>query len=89
MIERFNRRLGDHLDHMPQNRSAHHRRFLDHAERDACLTTFVADYNRTRRRCLAYQAPADILAKLAVHNTKAGAHGRSGYRPAPVWRPSG
>ena len=32
----------------------HHRRFLDHAERNA----FVADYNRTRLRCLDYQAPA-------------------------------
>ena len=26
MVERFNRRLGDHLDRMPQNRAAHHRR---------------------------------------------------------------
>ena len=45
MVERFNRRLGEHLDRMPQNRTAHHRRFLDHAERDAYLLTFVADYN--------------------------------------------
>jgi len=48
MVERFNRRLGEHLGRVPQNRAAHHRRFLDHAERDACLHTFVADYNRTR-----------------------------------------
>jgi hypothetical protein len=59
---------------MPQNRAAHHRRFLSHAERDACLHTFVADYNRTRLRCLDYQAPAELLAKLAGHNTKAGTH---------------
>ncbi len=72
MVERFNRRLGDHLDRMPQNRAAHHRRFLDHAERDAYLNTFVADYNRTRLRCLGYQAPAELLANLAAHNTKAG-----------------
>src|SRR5271169_6182070 len=72
MVERFNRRLGDHLGRMPQNRAAHHRRFLDHAERDAYLLTFVADYNRTRLRCLDYQAPAELLAKLKGQNTKAG-----------------
>ena len=72
MVERFNRRLGDHLDRMPQNRAAHHRRFLDHAERDAYLHTFVADYNRTRLHCLDYHAPAELLAKLMGHNTKAG-----------------
>jgi transposase InsO family protein len=72
MVERFNRRLGEHLGRMPQNRAAHHRRFLDHAERDAYLYTFVADYNRTRLRCLDYQAPGELLAKLAGHNTWAG-----------------
>jgi transposase InsO family protein len=74
MVERFNRRLGEHLDRMPQNRTAHHRRFLDHAERDAYLLTFVADYNRTRLRCLGYQAPAELLAKLTEHYTVAGIH---------------
>jgi transposase InsO family protein len=73
MVERFNRRLGEHLGRMPQNRAAHHRRFLDHAERDAYLHTFVADYNRTRLRCLDYQAPAELLANLTGHNTCAGA----------------
>jgi transposase InsO family protein len=72
MVERFNRRLGEHLNRVPQNRAAHHRRFLDHAERDAYLHTFVADYNRTRLRCLDYQAPAELVAKLTGHNTKAG-----------------
>jgi transposase InsO family protein len=71
-VERFNRRLSEHLNRVPQNRAAHHRRFLDHAERDAYLHTFVADYNRTRLRCLDYQAPAELLAKLAGHNTCAG-----------------
>jgi transposase InsO family protein len=73
MVERFNRRLGEHLDRMPQNRAAHHRRFVDHAERDAYLQTFVADYNQTRLRCIGYKAPAELLAKLSGHNTKAGA----------------
>jgi len=70
MVERFNRRLGEHLDRRPQLRA--HRRFRDHAERDAYLHTFVADYNRTRLRCLGYMAPAELLAKIAGHNTKAG-----------------
>lgn len=94
MVERFNRRLGEHLARMPRNRAAHHRRFVDHAERDAYLYTFVADYNRTRLRCLDYQAPAELLAKLAGHNTKAGTHFCDGHRPpvpcqgqaSPVWR---
>jgi hypothetical protein len=39
------------------------------------LYTFVADYNRTGLRCLGYQAPAELLAKLAGHNSKAGVKG--------------
>jgi transposase InsO family protein len=73
MVERFNRRLGEHLNRVPHNRAAHHRRFRDHAERDAYLHTFVADYNQTRLRCLDYQAPAEALANLTGHNTFAGA----------------
>jgi transposase InsO family protein len=84
MVERFNRRLGEHLDRMPQNRAAHHRRFVDHAERDAYLLTFVADYNRTRLRCLDYQAPAELLAKLTGHKPQRGAIGlrHAGFRDA-------
>jgi transposase InsO family protein len=84
MVERFNRRLGEHLDRVPQNRAAHHRRFHNHAERDAYLHRFVADYNRTRLRCLDYQAPAELLAKLAGHNTKAGVH-RSAAHACGRW----
>ena len=87
MVECFNRRLGDHLNRMPQNRAAHHRRFLDHAERDAYLHTFVADYNHTRLRCLDYQAPAELLAKLTGHNTCAGAGVRTSraWAAVPTW----
>ncbi len=74
MVERFNRRLAEHLGRLPQNRAAHHRRFFDHAERDAYLHTFVADYNHTRLRCLNYQAPAEALANLTGQNTEAGVH---------------
>jgi len=62
----------EHLDRMPQNRTAHHRCFLDRAERDTYLYSFVTDYNRTRLRCLDYQGPAKLFAKLAGHNAKAG-----------------
>jgi hypothetical protein len=91
MVERFNRRLGEHLDRMPQNRTAHHRRFLDHAERDAYLLTFVANYNCTRLRCLGYQAPAELLAKLTGHYTCAGVNSssRSSRRPATALGSSG
>ncbi len=87
MVERFNRRIGEHLNRMPQNRAAHHRRFLDHAERDAYLYIFVHDYNRTRLRCLDYQAPAEALANLTGHNTKAGTHA-SAARAVDKWVPA-
>ena len=70
MVERFNRRLGEHLDRKPYLRA--HRRVRDHAERDAYLQTFVTDDNRTRLRCLGYLAPAECIANLTGHNTKAG-----------------
>jgi len=83
MVERFNRRIGEHLNRMPQNRAAHHRRFHHHAERDAYLLTFVADYNQTRLRCLNYQAPAQVLANLTGHNTCAGVGGSWGVGRTP------
>jgi Integrase core domain len=63
MVERFNRRLGEHLDCVPQLRA--HRRFRDHAERDAYLHTLVADYNCTHLRCLDYlDEPSDLGREL-------------------------
>ncbi len=73
MVERFNRASATISAAFPQNRAAHHRRFLDHAEPDAYLHAFVADYNHTRRPCLGNLAPAELLAKLTEHNTCAGA----------------
>jgi hypothetical protein len=40
--------------HSRKNRAARHRRFCDHAECDAYLVAFVADYKRTRLQCLCY-----------------------------------
>jgi transposase-like protein len=72
MVERFNRRLAEHLDRIPHNTAGHHKRFANQAQRDHYILTFVADYNRTRLRCLGYRAPAEALANLAGDNTKAG-----------------
>jgi len=91
MAERFNRRLGDALARHPRSASnAGKNRFDHHAERNAFIQTFVNDYNRTRLRCLGHKAPAELLANLPGHNTKAGIHltasrsrTRYGSRPSP------
>jgi transposase InsO family protein len=78
MVERFNRRLGDALDsYPPSTANAGKNRFDNHAQRNAFIATFVHHYNRTRLRCLAHKAPAELLANLPGHNKKAGIH-RSG-----------
>lgn len=69
MVERFNRRLGEHLDRMPKNRAGHHRRFASHAERDAYVLDFVANYNRTRLKCLGHKAPLEVLSNPPGSNT--------------------
>ncbi|HEY5409416.1 MAG TPA: IS481 family transposase [Caulobacteraceae bacterium] len=76
MVERFNRRISEHLAQVRYGRAAHHRSFIDHRERDAYLLDFVQNYNRTRLRCLGYTAPLEILNNLTGHNTEAGAQGR-------------
>jgi transposase InsO family protein len=75
MVERFNRRLGEHLEKLPRNAAGHHRRFETHEERNAYLMTFVENYNRTRLKCLDYLAPIEAVANLPGPNTKAGTHG--------------
>jgi transposase InsO family protein len=73
MAERFNRRLGDALDRHPRTTAnAGKNRFHNHADRNAFIHSFVNNYNRTRLRCLAHKAPAELLANLPGHNTKAG-----------------
>ena len=75
MVERFNRRLAEAVDLPPDQRRLGKNRFHTPAERDAFLTAFVNNYNRTRLRCLAYKAPAEALANLTGHNTFAGMSG--------------
>ena len=71
MVERFNRRIGEYLDRLPNNRAGRNKRFHSHEERDAYLFEIVKNYNRTRLRCLGYKAPLEVLSNQAGHNTMA------------------
>jgi transposase InsO family protein len=83
MAERFNRRLAEALNAHPRSKANLGRnRFDDHAQRNAFIHAFVNDYNRTRLRCLGYQAPAERLNNLTGHNTFAGMSGSEGGFPA-------
>jgi transposase InsO family protein len=73
LVERFNRRLAEAIGRQPK-RGIAHRRFASHDQRNAFLIGFVHDYNRTRLKCLGYQAPIQLLANLPGPNTKAGTH---------------
>jgi transposase-like protein len=71
LVERFNRRIVDAIGREPK-RGIARRLFRSHPDRDAFLTRFVADYNRTRLKCLDYLAPIEALANLPGPNTFAG-----------------
>jgi transposase-like protein len=73
LVERFNRRIAEAIGREPKRGSAR-RTFVSHADRDAFLNRFVANYNRTRLKCLGYLAPLEALANLPGPNTKAGTH---------------
>jgi transposase InsO family protein len=73
MVERFNRRLAEAVRARPHTGGNGGRNtFSSHAERDAFLHAFVADYNRTRLKCLGYISPARALANQTGLNTFAG-----------------
>ncbi len=73
MVERFNRRLADAIrDLAPNGHNAGKNRFASHDERNRFIHNFVKNYNRTRLRCLNYQAPQERLSNLTEHNTQAG-----------------
>ena len=72
MVERFNRRIGEHLDRSPRYAAGHRRSFETHEQRNAYLLEFVENYNRTRLKCLDYKAPVEALANLPGQNTGAG-----------------
>jgi len=71
LVERFNRRIVDAIGREPK-RGIARRLFRSHPDRDAFLTRFVHDYNRTRLKCLDYLAPIEALANLPGPNTHAG-----------------
>jgi transposase InsO family protein len=73
LVERFNRRIAEAIGREDKRGSAR-RTFTCHADRDAFLSKFVHDYNRTRLKCLGYQAPIQVLANPPGPNTKAGTH---------------
>nr|WP_233443014.1 integrase core domain-containing protein [Bradyrhizobium brasilense] len=68
LVERFNRRIAEAIGR-EQKRGSARRTFIDHADRDAFIARFVHDYNRTRLKCLGYQAPIQAVAKLTGLNT--------------------
>jgi len=68
LVERFNRRLNEAIACEPK-RGARHRRFADQADRDRFLLGFVANYNRTRLKCLDYRSPLEALANPTEPNT--------------------
>ena len=74
MVERFNRRLSDAIEGHARFSDDPHRRatFASHAERTAFLLDFVEAYNRTRLRCLGYQAPLNVLSNQIEDNTPPG-----------------
>ncbi len=70
LVERFNRRLAEAIAARPGTvRNEGKNKFRTHAERDAFLTRFVADYNRTRLKCIDYRAPAELLINPPGPNT--------------------
>jgi len=73
LVERFNRRLSEAIATKESvAKNAGKNKFSTHAERDAFLQRFVADYNRTRLKCLDYRAPAELLLNPPGPNTQAG-----------------
>ena len=81
MVERFNRRIGEHLGRMPKGRAGAQRRFDNHQERDDYVLEFVANYNRTRLKCLGYKAPLEVLSNPPGLNTFAGTGSGEESRP--------
>src|SRR5665811_626928 len=71
MCIRDSRRIVDAIGREPK-RGIARRLFRSHLDRDEFLHRFVADYNRTRLKCLGYLAPLEALANLPGPNTCAG-----------------
>jgi transposase-like protein len=86
MVERFNRRIAEAIGREEKRGSAR-RTFVDHPDRDAFIAKFVHDYNRTRLKCLGYQAPMQALANPTGPNTFAGTTKATPRNSAPGFPP--
>lgn len=74
MVERFNRRLGEALQEKPLlAKNSRKNRFDTNEERNQYIRTFIERYNRTRLKCLDYEAP---LASLSKHTKQYTYEGR-------------
>lgn len=78
MVERFNRRINEAIarkDKISANGGKNS--FASHKERNHFIANFVDGYNRTRLRCLNYNAPISLLnSNQTKHNTFAGVTSR-------------
>ena len=70
LVERFNRRISEHLGKKPKRTRGQDRRFENHDERNRYILDFVEAYNQTRIRCLNYKAPLEVLSNHTGHNTQ-------------------
>jgi transposase len=84
MVERFNRRIAEAIaSEPPSSANAGKNRFHSQDQRNAFIKRFVDAYNRTRLRCIGYQAPIQALTNLPNDYTYAGMTGESGGDPTP------
>ena len=74
MVERFNRRVNDAIAKKAKvNANGGRNSFNSHAERNEFILQFIYNYNRTRLRCLNYNAPYILLyGNHTEYNTQAG-----------------
>jgi len=79
MVERFNRRLTEAIRAQPALPGHGSKKFASHDERDAFVHYFVANYNRTRLKCLGYKAPIEML--LIWRNSTLGQGSRAVRQP--------
>ncbi|MDD9817866.1 MAG: DDE-type integrase/transposase/recombinase, partial [Gammaproteobacteria bacterium] len=71
MVERFNRRISEAVRSRPDIKSHHGRKkFRNHEQRNAFIHRFVENYNRTRLKCLDYQAPIAALQSALNNHTQ-------------------
>lgn len=85
LVERFNRRIAEHLAKKPKPRRGQDRRFESHDERNRYVLDFVNAYNQTRLRCLAYKAPLEVLSNHTGHNNGGGLGLRHSHIPRSVF----